>query len=73
MAQISITVPTDKVQEVVDAFRAEFGDVEGLTDAQMVKHHIKEFVKRVHRTNAERIAIQTHIQPITNDNTIVSD
>ncbi len=51
MANITITIPDDKVQLILDAFAGEFGwtSESGQTKAQFTKAQVIEYLKQVTR------------------------
>lgn len=69
MAQVTLTVPDDKVDRIRDAFAAEFGWTaeSGLTKTQFLKQQIIEYVKQVTRNHEANQAAATARQTVNSD------
>lgn len=65
MAQITMNIPDQHIQRILDAFASAYGwhDGLGVTKAQFAKSkirdYIKEIVMRAEAPEAQRVAIQT--------------
>lgn len=45
MATYTVTIDDSHNQRVIDAFRANFADVSGLTDQQFIEHYLSAYVR----------------------------
>lgn len=69
MANITLTIPDDKVQRILDAFAAEFGwtTESGVTKAQFTKAQVIEYIKQVTRNFEANVAANTARQSVNTD------
>lgn len=69
MANITVTIPDDKIQRIIDAFAAEFGwtTESGLTKAQFTKQQVIEYIKQVTRNYEANLAASTARNTVNTD------
>jgi hypothetical protein len=81
MPILSIDIPAGKATEVAAALREQFGEVyvdpqaDPLvpeTDANLVKHHIIEFLKRMHHRYKRNESKRTNVDTIAPDDALAT-
>lgn len=74
MAQITIDIPNDKVNRILDAFAAEFGWTadSGVTKAVFTKHQVISYVKQVTKNFEANTAAGTARKAIDDEITAIN-